>query len=466
MKKTIKIFIIQALTIVSVFSTLTSQNRELPCYVDFAQFRHNNEYTKLEVYYAAERSFLRFDAEENAFHAELKITLDILKDNEIVIRDSMILPDKVQRLTDIAPGQKLTYQSVFIIKEGDYTLHVTFKDLKSSTTERIEKKLPVRNFAGEQLRTSDIEIANKIEGIQQEQIVFDKNGLRIFPNPQLYYGGRNSVLNFYMEIYNLAYNPEEENKPYTIRYAIEDLEDNLVKYLGKKDIEKSGSSSTLNGGIDISTLNTGSYYLKLMLHDPQKKETTEAKKIFFVQSVKDLLPRISAPPPESNPDAINNIEQYNHMTEYELNNYYGPLRTIATKEENQVFDQLDTEGKKSFLVEFWKRRDSNPNTPGNEYKAEFLERVEEANELFSTARTEGWKTDRGKVILRYGKPSQVERFPGSASGNAYEIWHYYEIQGGVIFVFVDKVGVKQYELVHSTCQGEIYDSQWNRWLIK
>ncbi len=413
-----------------------------------------------------ERNFLKFVAEGDYFKAKIKVNVDIIKDNRVVMKDSLIIPDKVKNLTDILPGQKLTNQSIFIIKEGEYTLRVTFTDLNALTSAKIEKKLKIRRFSDTKLQISDIEIASVIEGVEKEEIIFDKNGLRVLPNPQLYYGGKSNVLNFYVEIYNLAYNPDSENIPYTIRYAIIDPDGNLVKYLGKKQVEKNGKSSVLNGGIDISFLRTGTYYLKLMLFDPQKKETAETKKIFFVQNLRDIFPSGGEAGFTAKETVTNSIEEYKRMNEKELNEYFSPLKYIATKEEIEVFKNLDIDGKRSFLVEFWKKRDPDPKTPGNEYKAEFMSRLNEANRLFSTKRTKGWRTDRGRVMLRYGKPDQIERNPGSATGNAYEIWNYYEIQGGVIFVFVDKTGVKRYELVHSTCQGELYDPDWHRWLTK
>jgi hypothetical protein len=42
----------------------------------------------------------------------------------------------------------------------------------------------------------------------------------------------------------------------------------------------------------------------------------------------------------------------------------------------------------------------------------------------------------------------------------YEIWHYYNLQGGVIFVFGDRRGFGRFELLHSTLVGEIKDENW------
>ena len=43
---------------------------------------------------------------------------------------------------------------------------------------------------------------------------------------------------------------------------------------------------------------------------------------------------------------------------------------------------------------------------------------------------------------------------------AYKIWFYDQVEGGVEFVLVDRLGFGNYELVHSTKKGEIYNPDW------
>lgn len=44
----------------------------------------------------------------------------------------------------------------------------------------------------------------------------------------------------------------------------------------------------------------------------------------------------------------------------------------------------------------------------------------------------------------------------------HEIWRYDNIQGGVIFVFVDIDGTENFVLVHSTALYEIRNENWYR----
>ncbi|MEK6754765.1 MAG: GWxTD domain-containing protein, partial [Bacteroidota bacterium] len=94
----------------------------------------------------------------------------------------------------------------------------------------------------------------------------------------------------------------------------------------------------------------------------------------------------------------------------------------------------------------------------------YLQRLNAANQRFRTMAREGWKTDRGRVLLLFADPDEIERFPSSDNSKPYEIWNYYGIENGVQFVFIDRSGFGDYILVHSTKRGELRDDAWQRFL--
>ncbi len=64
--------------------------------------------------------------------------------------------------------------------------------------------------------------------------------------------------------------------------------------------------------------------------------------------------------------------------------------------------------KKIFLYRFWKERDSNPTTRVFESYREMLKRVQYANSNFSSIKKEGWQSDRGRILIKYGNPSEIQ----------------------------------------------------------
>jgi len=126
---------------------------------------------------------------------------------------------------------------------------------------------------------------------------------------------------------------------------------------------------------------------------------------------------------------------------------------IITPEERAAWKRLKTdEEREQFIESFWLRRDPSPDTIDNEYKDEHYERIAYANEHFASG-IPGWKSDRGRIYIMYGKPDEIESHPsggtydrpieeggGTTSTFPFEIWRYRYIEGignEVLLEFVD-----------------------------
>ena len=92
----------------------------------------------------------------------------------------------------------------------------------------------------------------------------------------------------------------------------------------------------------------------------------------------------------------------------------GPI--ISQAEENAWKKLRTNEERERFIEEFWRHRDPDPDTEENEYREAYYERLAYVNEHF-TSGMPGYKTDRGRIYLKYGKPDDVESHP---AGGPYE----------------------------------------------
>ena len=93
------------------------------------------------------------------------------------------------------------------------------------------------------------------------------------------------------------------------------------------------------------------------------------------------------------------------------------VSVLITSDERAAFLKLTTdEERENFIKIFWDRRDPTPDTQENEYREAYYERIAYANEHFSSG-VPGWKTDRGRIYITWGKPDSVESQP---SGGSYE----------------------------------------------
>jgi GWxTD domain-containing protein len=138
---------------------------------------------------------------------------------------------------------------------------------------------------------------------------------------------------------------------------------------------------------------------------------------------------------------------------------------IITPEEKKAFFKLKTdEEREQFIEAFWRRRDPDPDTEENEYREEYYERIAYANERFASG-IPGWKTDRGRIYITFGKPDSIESHPsggqydrpsyeggGSTSTYPFEIWFYRYLEGvgsGIEIEFVDPTGTGEYRIARN-----------------
>ena len=99
---------------------------------------------------------------------------------------------------------------------------------------------------------------------------------------------------------------------------------------------------------------------------------------------------------------------------------------------------------KQYFEKFWAEVDPNPETAKNELMDEYYKRLSYANRTFSTMSVEGWKTDRGRIFVKFGQPDDIERHPFETNSEPYEIWRYYSVRK--VFLFIDRLGFGEYIL--------------------
>ncbi|MGH9530310.1 MAG: GWxTD domain-containing protein [Terriglobales bacterium] len=90
---------------------------------------------------------------------------------------------------------------------------------------------------------------------------------------------------------------------------------------------------------------------------------------------------------------------------------------IITDGERKAFKQLSNdEERDQFIEAFWQRRNPNPDSEDNEFKDEHYRRIEYANDHFA-AGIPGWRTDRGRIYIKFGPPDEIDSHP---SGGTYQ----------------------------------------------
>jgi GWxTD domain-containing protein len=293
---------------------------------------------------------------------------------------------------------------------------------------------------------SDIEFASIIRrGERGTQ--FYKNTLEVIPNPGGIYAETQQVY-YYAEAYNLQ--PQGDPADYLLRSTVFDAvgKEILSRERPKKQV---GESSVLVDQFPVARMKSGTYSLVLALLDTGRTVLSSTGKKFFVYNEtlgvdSALLAGGSGLP----------LNVYMSMGEQELDQEFDWCKYESTADEKNQYEELTgVDAKRTFMTEFWRKR-----PPG--LREEYLSRVAYANRNLRAGMRDGYRSDRGRVRITYGEPDDIDRHPSETDRRPYEIWMYHNIQGGVIFVFVQRNVGGDYELVHSTHRNELRDDNWDR----
>ncbi|HQV31064.1 MAG TPA: GWxTD domain-containing protein [Calditrichia bacterium] len=120
------------------------------------------------------------------------------------------------------------------------------------------------------------------------------------------------------------------------------------------------------------------------------------------------------------------------------------MRYIDEADSTDYYEKRSFAEKKGYFVRFWKRMDPVPETEENELMNEYYRRINTANQNFTTSGIDGWKTDRGRIYIKFGPPNDIDRHPFEQGSRPYVVWRYYSLQK--IFLFIDRTGFGDYVL--------------------
>jgi GWxTD domain-containing protein len=179
---------------------------------------------------------------------------------------------------------------------------------------------------------------------------------------------------------------------------------------------------------------------------------------------RDAALRVSDPNARAGAD--NPADRFGPAGEALLDNLYAPLIYLMADAERGIYPTLTPDGKRRFLRAFWARRDPTPGTPRNEAEEDFYDRIAAANRRFRESgggRIPGWRTDRGRIFLKYGDPDEVLSRPQPGSTLPFEVWKY--TRGKLRkFCFMDLTRFGNYSLIYTNDLTEASRPNWRELL--
>ena len=422
--------------------------------LDYAKFRNDDKSGYLEIYYGFYPQLINYEKRGDSYVGVMRLETRLiqLSTGERLINDRSNVPIIIADTSDPSYRYPRVSQAGYAVPMGDYRLEVSVIDtLDSSVRDSATLAISVKPVPGE-IASSDIELCSSIRNSDEKSGTFYKNTLDVVPNPTLVFGASSQPMMFsYVEFYNLI-----SGNSYIVKTQILGSDGKVIKESSKAkryDVRNAVEA----GMINVASISSGKYRVRILLSDTGGAVLTQTEKTFFTYN-----PHIQT----GNATAITAMAtQLTGLSSEELAEEFRMAQYISTDQEVKTFSQITSlEGRRDFLARFWADVEAGRGGGTGFTRSSYLQRIAAANQRFRSMGKEGWRTDRGRVLVLYSEPDEIERHSSSQEGKPYELWRYNSIENGVEFVFVDRSGFGDYALVHSTKRGELRDETWQRYL--
>ncbi len=333
----------------------------------------------------------------------------------------------------------------FTVGSGSFELEVTAVD--SVSGRRARASVPIEGYSTPPL-ASDLMLsawARPVAAIDTvpEPGEFRRGGLILGVAPNVVVGGVSASVAYLFETY--AGSAVEGSLDLTVV----DSAGQFRKRIGPTPVRLVAGIGMLTGQIEVGDLGAGAFRLRATMTLGAQSVVRETS--FWVD-----------PAVGSAPEALSDEAYFARLADGELDLAFAPLTAVAGPSELTSWPaKAMPDAKRAFLALFWKKRDPTPKTPGNERRAQFYDGIVYANAFYadSAKRTPGWQTDRGRIFLRAGLPTQVLRRQQRGPVPAYEVWRYFE-RVPRFYIFVDRPAIASFALVRSNDPAQPKERRW------
>jgi GWxTD domain-containing protein len=235
----------------------------------------------------------------------------------------------------------------------------------------------VPEFSSQNLQMSQLEAVWSIVPAEQ-RTRFTRGRVNVFPNPSRTYGLYQTQATVYYEISD----PVAEERTVQVTTRIVDLEGNVLHETGPNTLPVTGRSWS-QATFDVSSLLSGAYDLEVLLEGGEGEVVHQRTRLNIA-----WWPQAWRGDPRAQVDEVHFL--------------------VNSEDEEEAFIQLSLGEQEAYLDAYWKTRDPDPDTPRNEARERFQERVAFANRSYGFRGIEkGMFTDRGRIYIRYGPPDEI-----------------------------------------------------------
>jgi GWxTD domain-containing protein len=381
---------------------------ELELYRTFADDRHS---TRLYIYTEILYDDLTFVKDTNSpfYRARLELQLVLVNKEEQQIGSESLNRNISETDFEITNSRDRSVQlnHYFDIPYGEYILKIRMNDEMSRKTTTGKIELILNDYRSETLALSDLLMLNELALDSTGQII------KSIPRVKNNFPKKEGSFYFQFDIFssliprdvsvNLKLLDEKENVELdsTIFQELVDTVTTLYFKITKNQLKKNNFTCVVQAE-----------------GDHEKVESSKRVSFYWVDM------------PSSSEDISLALNQ---------------MRYILPGDSLDRYIEAPLEQQQRFFASYWAQRDPNPNTKVNELMEEYFSRINYAEREFSNFSSRGWLSDRGRILIKFGHPDDIERHPFELNTQPFEIWRYYTLRR--VFVFSDESGFGDYRLL-------------------
>lgn len=433
-----------------------AQERRLRAYLDNKQFYapEIGNYVEFQLQFIGYS--INYKGKDGGLIGELAVTMKISNQDSVVQQDAYRLETPFMKDSLVDDFYDVRR---FQLAPGTYEFELELMDLNSKNAPLKTSQMLVVTEMSDAISISDIEVAeyaSKGDGTSP----FFKSGYDIIPRLVTFYPQELSSIPIYFELYNTDQLPDSV---FAIRQTVTNAATGVeIMELHQTTRHFTSPVVPFLRELDISTVPTGKFIISYKLLNRNMLELAEESYEF--ERSNDGAYELNAADMVLDPAFQKSIT--NDSVGFYLESLIPISSATGVKNIIAVGKSKNGDEARKHIQLYWMATDSEkPYETWMKYKAQvqFVERI------YSNNFQEGFETDRGRVYLQYGAPSNIITRDNSTSEYPFEIWVYNEIGkfSNKRFIFYNPDLVNNtYRLLHSDMIGELKNQGWQRELSR
>jgi GWxTD domain-containing protein len=349
---------------------------------------------------------LTFRREGDMFRADYRVSVRLRRDAEVVALADATEPVRVATLRETSRAEEsVVFQQVLTVPPGAYALSVEVRDMASGRSGAHSLAVQVPSYSSFVLSAPMpvYESMPRRTRAELPRIVMNPRGSGLV--------NRDSTVDIYVE----AYNPGVRQIGFALRVDTTTIWSDTTAASTESDL----AAALARVPVHLMALGSGD----VLVWEPAGHDTLRTP--VFLGFGDDL-------PMTTYADMVNYLEYFTNARRLES------VRAAAPTARAAVWRDL------------MRATDPVPGSAENEALRTYFARMRQANLAYGEPGADGWRTDRGMVLLVLGEPDQVlDQFTADATLRG-RVQHWEYRAAGLTVVFEDAMGLNRWRLTRSS----------------